>query len=448
MGRLVSHSESEWRTDPAEASWHRRARRNRQLARAVLAVSRARLTLAAHHGGGLHLPGSGDMGRPYVACLKCKEASSVYVGNGVTNCHRCGLAFPPPARREHPRSGDPPADGGRPLRLHSPGVLADRDILARLRALQLHEAAVWAGRLHSQHLHVPADGHLGAGHDEWPPLPRNLAGDRAKKGGEVIAASLDALVSSGKCDEFGEVLRNIKASVCTPAPVKHGAAVSGASQRVCIALRVKEAAVAKRKGATDEMAKLLHWMEELGKTCPELDAAVKAADYELHLARAENEKAVGSAIGHVHGADLAEGGSDPSVVISALQSEARELQGKLAELSSARGGASSVGVAGAPGSAPVLGAIVQGGGLRGRQMSSGRDDRPEEKVRKDRTRSGRRDQKDGDAVRVPDAGEAMQEGPDGGLPPDDHEAHIKGAQGLAEGAGVMPASAKSDQSGV
>jgi len=78
---------------------------------------------------------------------------------------------------------------------------------------------------------------------------------------------------------------------------------------VCIALKVKEAAVAKRKSATDEMAKLLHWMEELGKTCPDLDAAVKAADAELHLARAENEKAVDSAVGHVHAADLGGAGS-------------------------------------------------------------------------------------------------------------------------------------------
>ncbi len=37
----------------AEASWHRRARRHRQHARAILAVERARRTLAAHHGGGV-----------------------------------------------------------------------------------------------------------------------------------------------------------------------------------------------------------------------------------------------------------------------------------------------------------------------------------------------------------------------------------------------------------
>ena len=441
MGRLVSHSESEWRSDPAEASWHRRARRNRQLARAVLAVDRARSTLAAHHGGGLHLPSSGDMGRPYVACLKCKEASWVYVGNGVTNCHRCGLAFPHSAHRERPRPVAPPADGGRPLRLHSPEALSDRDLLARLRALQLHEAD--GARLDPPH-QVPYDGLPGSGHDDWPPLTRNMA-DKAKKSGDVIAASLDALLSSGKCEEFGEVLRNIKASVCIPAPVKHGAAVSGASQRVCIALKVKEAAVAKRKSATDEMAKLLHWMEELGKTCPDLDAAVKAADAELHLARAENEKAVDSAVGHVH-ADL-EGGSDPSAVISALQGEVRELRSKLVELSSARGSGSSVGPAGVAGSAPVLGAAVQGGDLRGRQKKSEREDRAESGVRDDRSRSRQKDEKKGGTGPEPEADEAMQGEPGDGPTPDDLGAHIKRAQELAEGAGVMPASAKSDQSG-
>ena len=439
MGWLVSHSDPEWRLDPAEASWHRRARRNRQLARAVLAVDRARHTLAAHHGGGLQLPRAEDMGRPYVACLKCKEASWVYVGNGVTNCRRCGLAFPHSDHRERPRPRAPPAEGARPLRLHSPEAHSDRDLLARLRALQLREAD--GARLDSRNPHVPSDGHLDPGHDEWPPLSRNLA-DKAKKSGDVIAASLDALLSSGKCEEFGEVLRNIKASVCTPAPVKHGAAVSGASQRVCIALKVKEAAVAKRKNATDEMAKLLHWMEELGKTCPDLDAAVQAADAELHLARADSEKAVDSAVGHLHAADRDESG--PSAVIRALQSQVRELQSKLDELSSARGSGSSVGAAAVPGQDPVLAASVQGGDVRGRQMSPARADRSEGKVRKDRTRSGRRD---GGAVPKTDADEVMQEEPVGGSTPDDHQAQIKRAQELAEGAGVMPASAQSDQSG-
>ena len=236
--------------------------------------------------------------------------------------------------------------------------------------------------------------------------------------------------------------------MCTPAPVKHGAAVSGASQRVCIAPKAKEAAVSKRKHVTDEMAKLLHRMEEIGKTCPDLDAAVKAADEELHLARAENEKAVDSAVGHVHGVDLsAEGGSEPSVVISALQGQVRELQSKLAELSSAHGGGSSAGVAGAPGPAPVRGAGVQGGELRGRQKQSERGELSEETVRKDCSRSKQKDQKKSGAVHGPDADEAMQEGPDGGPRPDDHGAQIKRARELAEGAGVMPASAKSDQSG-
>ena len=441
MGRLVSHSDTEWRTDPAEASWHRRARRNRQVARAVLAVDRARQTLAAHHGGGLHLPRAGDMGRPYVACLKCKEASWVYVGNGVTDCHRCGLAFPHSAHRERPRPKAPPAEGARPLRLHSPEAHSDRALLDRLRVRL--DAADGAARLDSQHPRVPADGHHGAGHDEWPPLSRNLA-DKAKKSGDVIAASLDALLSSGKCEEFGEVLRNIKASVCTPAPVKHGAAVSGASQRVCIALKVKEAAVAKRKSATDEMAKLLHWMEELGRSCPDLDAAVKAADAELHLARAENEKAVDSAVGPLHADDL-EGGSGSSAVVRALQSQVRELQSKLSELSSARGSGDSLGVDAGPGRDPVLGASVQGGEARGRKMSPDRADGSEgKKPRKDRSRSGRRD-----VGAVPEGGADadMREGPECGSAPDDHQAQIKRAQELAEGAGVMPASAMSDQSG-
>ncbi len=48
-----------------EAAWHRRARRQRQSARAILAVDRARRLLAAHHGGGgshVHSLGGGGCG--------------------------------------------------------------------------------------------------------------------------------------------------------------------------------------------------------------------------------------------------------------------------------------------------------------------------------------------------------------------------------------------------
>ena len=123
-----------------------------------------------------------------------------------------------------------------------------------------------------------------------------------------------------------------------------------------------------------------------------------------------------------------------SVVVSALQGQVRELQSKLAELSSARGGGSSAGAAGAPGPAPVRGAGVQGGDSRGRQKQSEREELSEETVRKDRSRSRQKDQKKSGAVHGPDADEAMQEGLDGGPRPGDHEAQIKSAQELAEGA--------------
>ncbi len=46
----------------SESSWHRRARRNRQAARGVIALARARNVLAAHHGGGMGGGGRGGGG--------------------------------------------------------------------------------------------------------------------------------------------------------------------------------------------------------------------------------------------------------------------------------------------------------------------------------------------------------------------------------------------------
>ena len=123
------------------------------------------------------------------------------------------------------------------------------------------------------------------------------------------------------------------------------------------------------------------------------------------------------------------------------------MRSKLVELFSARGSGSSVGAAGVAGSAPVLGAAVQGGDLRSRQKKSEREELSEKCVRDDRSRSRQKDETNGGADLEPGADEAMQEGLDGGPTPDDFGAHIKRAQELAEGAGVMPASAKSEQSG-
>ncbi len=79
----------------AEASWHRRARRLRQNAKAVLAVERARRTLASHHGGGLGsqrgcllaevMPGGG--GGADGGSSGGKQARFT-----EWDCHICGLA--------------------------------------------------------------------------------------------------------------------------------------------------------------------------------------------------------------------------------------------------------------------------------------------------------------------------------------------------------------------
>jgi hypothetical protein len=69
-----------------DQSWHRRARRSRQLARGLLALAKARHTVSRHHGGG------GRAQMPLVACTvpQCK-----YAWNAPSSklCCKCGGAL-------------------------------------------------------------------------------------------------------------------------------------------------------------------------------------------------------------------------------------------------------------------------------------------------------------------------------------------------------------------
>ncbi len=74
----------------AEASWHRRARRQRQQARAFVALDRARRVLSAHHGGGVS--SNAEFALPSVP-FRDDFADMLYgKGGGFTNwdCHICG----------------------------------------------------------------------------------------------------------------------------------------------------------------------------------------------------------------------------------------------------------------------------------------------------------------------------------------------------------------------
>jgi hypothetical protein len=264
--------------------------------------------------------------------------------------------------------------------------------------------------------------------------------DKVKKNGDAIATYLDVLLSSARCEEFSEELRRIKAAVCPPVPVKHGAAVSSASQRVCIALKSRDAAVAKRKQVTDEMAKLLQWMEEINKTVPELDAAVKAAEDELLQARAENDKAMDSAVGPAAGPPSGSSpdagpGSDSSSVILALQLQVRELQSRLVELTAAAGGSGGAGAAVALALPPVPVAVAQGGDARGRDSAPVSAGAPPRDLGRRRSRSRKRL-----SVDDPEGDGAMEDEPDGARTPvpTDLESQVARAQQLAEWAGVAP----------
>jgi hypothetical protein len=81
----------------AETAWHRRARRQRQQARAIIAVDRARRTIALHHGGGGSSNVSDLMASPLPpwTCGICGIADNW--GN-KPRCRNCN-AYPPESHR-------------------------------------------------------------------------------------------------------------------------------------------------------------------------------------------------------------------------------------------------------------------------------------------------------------------------------------------------------------
>ena len=96
-------------TAAGEPAWHRRARRDRQRARGVLAVARARQLLADHHGGG----GGGAMPhgskRLYWVC-PCGKWT--WASASTTSCFGCGQA-PSSATRQWLESQGCIVGGGR-----------------------------------------------------------------------------------------------------------------------------------------------------------------------------------------------------------------------------------------------------------------------------------------------------------------------------------------------
>ncbi len=76
-----------------ESSWHRRARRQRQLARGVLAVDKARRVLLAHHGGGGMQPQYGSL--PPWDCKVCGTENN---WGFKRRCRAC-TAYPPQEHR-------------------------------------------------------------------------------------------------------------------------------------------------------------------------------------------------------------------------------------------------------------------------------------------------------------------------------------------------------------
>ena len=76
----------------ADQAWHRRARRTRQAARAILAVERARRALERHHGGGMAV--AGNVGQKKCK-WRCPCAKCAFDNFGFREkCLKCGMARP------------------------------------------------------------------------------------------------------------------------------------------------------------------------------------------------------------------------------------------------------------------------------------------------------------------------------------------------------------------
>ena len=118
----AGRSASADRRPEGELSWHRRARRDRQSARALLAVDRARRLLQHHHGGGGMPPKTNEQRKALVQCTRpgCKGVCPLKVvlraakSDGFPAvCYTCGNKFKAPPGMAPPGVADGRTGGNR-----------------------------------------------------------------------------------------------------------------------------------------------------------------------------------------------------------------------------------------------------------------------------------------------------------------------------------------------
>ena len=258
-----------------DPSWHRRARRHRQVARAILAVHRARRTLQDHHGGGAPKEdmAGGTIRRPWVACEKCRSKSWVYLDRKIDSCYRCGDPFPSEEWPALPSGGTKHIVSTRPAKEKRDSPHAD-----------------------------------------------------------PVVDCLQLLLKSDRCQQRKEALQGIlQSAMPTPKPKRPAAVLAEASQRVAAAVKARDAVKSKLDKVPIEINKLLEWMQSLHASIPTLSEELDKAELHLTETREESERAM---LGLEAGYPVLAGTLDDQSqkLVSDVQGKIKDLQTQLVDI--------------------------------------------------------------------------------------------------------------------
>ena len=111
-----------------------------------------------------------------------------------------------------------------------------------------------------------------------------------KGGSSDVQAAFQLLLGSDKCQTYKDALLGMSKEVCPPQPKKPGAEITAASQRVCRAVRDRDAARTKLSKVPVLMERMLEELGKLRDTVPRLQSDLEAAETELAVASAENDR--------------------------------------------------------------------------------------------------------------------------------------------------------------
>ena len=172
-------------------------------------------------------------------------------------------------------------------------------------------------------------GPKGSEYEGSDPIPRP-----GGKGGDFEAA-IQLLLKSDRCVSYKDALLGMSREVCPPQPKKPGAIITAASQRVCRAVRERGTAKAKLDKVPAIMQSMVEELSKFRDSIPSLRADLEAAETELAIASAENDKVLQQAQVPVVQIQIPEGmGEEATAFVYDITAQIESLSKQLAVLCS------------------------------------------------------------------------------------------------------------------